>query len=75
MQDSNACFNPPLLFISKAHAMSSSHMKFQDPDVAFCYAMLISSIIVTHTPRATIEENADTTFASLSRFAAEKKKK
>ena len=55
--------------------MSSSHMKFQDVDVAFCYAMLISSIIVTHTARATIEENADTTFASLSRFAVEKKEK
>ena len=25
VQDSNACFNPPILFISKAHGMSSSH--------------------------------------------------
>ena len=36
--------------------------------------MLISPILVTHTLRATITKNTETTFTSTSRFHVEKKK-
>ena len=36
--------------------------------------MLMSPILVTHTPKATITKNKETTFTSPSKFAVEKKK-
>ena len=37
--------------------------------------MLMSPILVTQTPKATITKNKETTFTSPSKFAVEKKRK
>ena len=52
----------PLLLTFKGHGMKA-------------HDMLMSPILVTHTPKATITKNKETTFTSPSKFAVEKKRK
>ena len=67
--------NPPLLFIPKAHGKSSSHkMQFRNVDIRIYHAMSMSQILVAHVQRS-YQKYTEKTFASLSRFVVEKRKK
>ena len=62
-----SCLNPPL--------KSSSHkMQFRNVDIRIYHAMSMSQILVAHVQRI-YQKYTEKTFASLSRFIVEKRKK